>query len=301
MNLQAMDARLLTTLDVLLEERGVTRAANRLGLSQPAVSTQLAKLRRLFDDPLLVGNAHGMSLTRRAIELQAPLHQALMDLQAVVRSQPAFDPATASRVFTIVGSDYAIETIIVPLIAGFYGKAPNVRISALAVKPESTLIEMENGTIDICIAARDWTHPDFPARKLLHERFVFIINKDHPDADKELTLDQFCSMEFVLPSPSGGGFEGVIDTSLEKLGKQRKVVATFGSFLLVINMVKSSKYVAVVPERLVLANPGRLKIVELPFDMSGFDLFQSWHARSKTDKGHIWLREAILYHARRMS
>ena len=284
---------LLIALDALLSERSVTRAARKLGLSQPALSAQLAKLRRLLDDPLLVGNAHGMTPTLRAIELQEPLHQLLGDLQALVMRPSTFDPATAERTFSIAATDYVHATVTRPLFSALPGIAPGVRIAALPFSQEKVRDQLEDGTADLCITSEPLTPPDFPARKLLHERFALILGKSHPCARKPMTLDLFCALDHVLASPVGGGFRGVVDVVLESLGRSRKVVGSLNSFLLVPGVVKSSRCVAVVPEQLALAHGEDLKVVKVPFDIPGFDIFQSWHPRSKSDKGHIWLRDVI--------
>ncbi len=127
----------------------------------------------------------------------------------------------------------------------------------------------------------------------MHERFVLILSNTHPSVNKDMNLDNFCELEYVLASPDGGGFRGSVDDTLESLGRSIKVVGSLNSFLLVPNVVKSSLYAAVVPEQLTLAQADGLKIISIPFDMPGFNIFQSWHPRSKSDKGHIWLRNLI--------
>jgi len=293
MNLHRTDMGLLIALDALLSERSVTGAARKLGLSQPAVSAQLAKLRRLFDDPLLVGNAHGMTPTPRAEELQEPLHLLLNDLQELVMSQTEFDPATAERTFSIVATDYVHAAVTRTLVSGLPEFAPGVRIAALPFIKERVRDQLAGGTADLCITAERLTPTDFPARKLLHERYVLILSKSHPCMGKRMTLDLFCDLDHVLASPEGGGFRGAIDDVLDTLGRSRKVVGSLNSFLLVPAVVKSSRCVAVVPEQLALAHSDYLKVVDVPFDIPGFDVFQSWHPRSKNDKGHIWLRDMI--------
>lgn len=293
MDLQRTDMGLLVALDALLSERSVTRAARKLGISQPALSAQLAKLRLLFDDPLLVGNAHGMTPTLRATELQEPLHLLLRDLQELVMSQATFDPTTAERTFSIAATDYAHATMIIPLVAILSEVAPGVRIAALPFSQENVRKQLEDGSVDLCITAATLTPADFPAKKLLHEHMVLILSESHPCAKKRMTPDLFCSLDHVIASPSGGGFRGSVDTALEAMGHSRKVVGSFNSFLLVPGVVKSSQCVAVVPEQLALAHSDGLKVDKVPFAVPGFDIYQSWHPRSKSDKGHIWLRNMV--------
>lgn len=293
MDLRRTDMGLLIALDALLAERSVTCAARALGLSQPALSAQLAKLRRLFDDPLLVGNAHGMTPTPRALELQEPLHFLLRDLRSLVMSQKAFNPVTAERTFAISATDYVHATVTRPLLSVLPDIAPGVRIAALPFNKEKVRDHLEDGTADLCITSEALTPDDYPARKLRHERFVLILGKSHPSAQRRMTIDLFCELDHVLASPEGGGFRGVVDAVLSSLGRSRRVVGSLNSFLLAPSVVKDSRCVAVVPEQLALAHDDDLKMVKVPFDLPGFDIFQSWHPRSKADSGHIWLRETI--------
>jgi DNA-binding transcriptional LysR family regulator len=230
MDLRRTDMGLLVALDALLSECSVTRAARKLHISQPALSAQLAKLRRLFDDSLLVGNAHGMIPTPRAVELQEPLHLLLGDLQALVMTQSKFDPATAERTFSITATDYVHATVIRPLISVLREIAPGVRIAALPFNKEAVRDQLKDGTADLCITSEFLTPPDFPARKLLHERFVLILSKSHPSARKRMTLDLFCALDHVLSSPEGGGFRGIVDGVLDSLGRSRKVVGSLTAF-----------------------------------------------------------------------
>lgn len=293
MDLRRTDMGLLISLDVLLTECSVTEAAKKLHISQPALSSQLAKLRQLFDDPLLVGNAHGMTPTPRAVELRAPLHLLLRDLQALVMSQTEFDPTTAERTFSIVATDYVHAMVTRPLFSVLLDMGSGVRIAALPFNKDKVQEQLEDGTADLCITAEHLTPKNFPARKLLREQFTLILSKSHPDADKEMTLDLFCDLDFVLASPGGGGFRGIVDDVLEPLGRSINVVGSLNSFLLVPNVVKSTLCAAVVPEQLALIHSNDLKLMKVPFELPGFNIFQSWHARYKKDKGHIWLRNLI--------
>ncbi len=293
MDLHRTDMGLLIALDVLLTERSVTRASRKLHISQPALSSQLAKLRSLFDDPLLVGNAHGMTPTPRATELQLPLHLLLNDLKSLVMSQSSFDPATAERTFSIIATDYVHTTVTRPLFSVFPKIAPGIRIAALPFNKETVVLQMEEGEADLCITADHLIPQNFFARKLLNEQFVLILSKSHPDANKEMNIDLFCQLDFVLASPDGGGFRGIVDDVLSSLGRSINVVGSLNSFLLVPNVVKSSTCVAVVPEQLALAYSNDLKLVKVPFEVPGFNILQSWHPRSKNDQGHLWLRNMI--------
>ncbi len=204
-----------------------------------------------------------------------------------------FDPATVERTFSIVATDYVHTTLIRPLFSILPDMAPGVRIAALPFNKEKVRNQLEDGTADLCITAEYLTPESFPARKLLHEQFVLILSRLHPSADKEMNLDLFCELEYVLASPDGGGFRGIVDEVLELQGRSIKIIGSLNSFLLIPDVVKSSHCAAVVPEQLALVHSDDIKVIGVPFELPGFNIFQSWHPRSKSDKGHIWLRNLI--------
>ncbi|MFL6696124.1 MAG: LysR family transcriptional regulator [Vitreoscilla sp.] len=292
-NTSRLDLNLLLTLDTLLAERHVTRAAARLHLSQPAVSVQLARLREAFGDPLLIPGPRGMLPTARAEALRGPLREALAGLQAAVAPAAPFDPATADTTWTIAATDYSGLAVVVPTLARLRGAAPATRLAILESAPQRVARLAEDGAIDLGLQTMDRVDPAMHARKLFDERYVLVARRGHPKLRRRPSLATFCALEHVLVSPDGGGFSGVTDTALAALGRQRRVVLSLPHFIGAMSAVASSDLVAMLPQRLVAGRPD-LQTFEPPLHVPGFEMGMFWHERRHRDPGHRWLREQVL-------
>ena len=230
-DLRTLDLNLLKTLDALLDERSVTRAAARLALTQPAVSGMLNRLRDYFDDPLFIRAPHGIVPTTRAEELAAPVKRILADIDLLL--QPvAFDPLQATLTFTLAATDYALRAIAVPFIAALKVRAPAIRVRVIPVDSERMMNQLERGNVDVALITPHTTPDDLHSRALYDERYVCMMRADHPDAGKPLSLARFCALEHVLVSYEGDSFRGVTDGALEKMGRTRHVGLSVSNFLL---------------------------------------------------------------------
>lgn len=295
-NLRGIDLNLLVSLDALLHERNVTRAAARLHLSQPALSAQLARLRRLFDDPLLLPaeSGRGMMPTARALTLEEPLRAALQEVQALVQERPDFDPLQAERTFQIAASDNAIGTVGMPLMAHLAAHAGSgIRLGFRMPNAPDVAERMESGAIDLMIGSERAVAPNMKVRKLLQERFVMAQRKGHPRGVGRLDLDTYCSLRHVLVSPSGGNFHGYMDEQLERIGRRRTVALSVQQFTLVPEILAATDYVCTLPSRLAMRHADRLDRFDLPFKAEGMTLYLAWHPRNHRDPANIWLREAV--------
>ncbi|RSZ60598.1 LysR family transcriptional regulator [Massilia atriviolacea] len=294
-NLRQLDLNLLKALDALLDERNVTRAAARLGLTQPAMSGMLTRLRESFDDPLLVRVQRGVAPTPRALALAAPVKQVLADIAGLLQPQ-AFDPATARMTLSIAATDYALRAIAVPFLLALRPLAPSIRVALLPVVNEQLQAQLEQGLVDLALGTPETTAPDLHARILFEERYVCVMRSGHPAAPAPqagLSLDQFCALDHALVSYAGGSFEGVSDEALARLGRQRRVMLSVKSFLLLPDILRASDLVAVVPRRLVDDADG-LVLCEPPLDIPGLTKVLAWHERTHRDPGHRWLRALLL-------
>lgn len=295
-DLRGVDLNLLVSLDALLEECNVTKAAARLHLTQPAVSTQLSRLRKIFDDPLLIpaDSGRGMTPSARALGLIVPLHAALNDLQAVVRQRPAFDPCQDSRRFVIAANDNAAAVLglrlmeQLPQLAG-----AGIKIAFVNADQRQVALQLERAEIDLLLGSERMVPPSMKARKLYDERFVMAQRKGHPRGAGALDMDQYCSLKHVLVSTSGGSFSGFMDEHLERLGRRREVCLSVQNFTLVPDLLCNSDYVATLPSRLFTRYRDRLDAFELPFQAETFPLFAAWHPRNQADPALLWLREAL--------
>ncbi|WP_233855781.1 LysR family transcriptional regulator [Paraburkholderia sp. HD33-4] len=291
-NLRRLDLNLLVTLDVLLEEHNVTRAAERLNFSQPSVSVHLAKLRDVFGDPLLLPGPRGMRPTAKAQELREPLREALDALQRAVAPTSPFDPAAATQTWCIAASDYAESTIILPMLAGLRAAAPGTRLAIVEAAPPRLARQAEQGDIDIGFHTSDGAPEGLRRRLLFAERYVLVGRAGHPKLKRRPTLAQFCKLEHVIVSPDGGGFFGVTDEALAKVGLARKVVLSVPHFLFMQSVLASTDLVGMLPARLVRGSEA-LRMVEPPVEVPGYEMAMLWHERVHRDPAHQWLREFI--------
>lgn len=291
-NLRRLDLNLLVTLDVLLSEHNVTRAARRLNFSQPSVSVHLAKLRDIFGDPLLLPGPRGMKPTARAEELREPLRQALAALGRAVSPAQPFEPASANHTWRVAATDYGESTILLPALTGLRAMAPGTRLAVLEMQPARIARQAEQGEIDLAFHTSEGSPPGMRCRTLFAERYVLVGRADHPRLKRRPTMKQFCAFEHVLVSADGGGFHGVTDAALARVGLTRRVALSVPHFLFMVSVLQSTDMVAMLPARLVRGNPA-LRMVEPPVEVPGYEMAMLWHERSHRDPAHQWLRDHI--------
>ncbi|BAN27199.1 LysR family transcriptional regulator [Caballeronia insecticola] len=290
--LRRLDLNLLVTLDVLLAEQNVTRAAERLYFSQPSVSVHLAKLRDIFGDPLLLPGPRGMRPTARAESLRAPLREALASLERAVAPEEAFDPATAEHTWRIAATDYTESTVLLPALSGLRAAAPRTRIAVLEINPPRLTKQAENGEVDLAFHITSPDDAHFHQQALFSESYVLVGRKDHPRLKRRPALAQFCALEHVIVSPDGGGFAGPTDAALAALGLKRRVVLSVPHFLFVRNVLATTDLVSIQPSRLAKDWP-EMRVVAPPLDVPGYEMSMLWPERVHRDPAHRWLRETI--------
>lgn len=291
-DLKQLDLNLLKALDALLDERSVTRAAARVGVTQPAMSGMLIRLREAFQDPLFARTPRGIVPTAHALELAAPLKEVMAGIGALL--QPAgFDPATARLRFTIAATDYALRAVALPFMALLKRRAPGVQVALVGVEDDLVQGQLERGDIDLALLTPDSTPLDLHARPLFDEHYVCALRGDHPAlAAGALTLDAFCALDHALVSYRGGAFAGVTDAALAALGRTRSVSLSVTSFLILPEVLRASDMVAVVPARLVAGLDG-IAVQAPPLAIPGFTKTAVWHARTQRDPAQRWLRALL--------
>ncbi len=294
MDSKRLDLNLLVTLEALLVEQNVTRAAARLHLSQPAVSAQLNRLRKVFDDLLLIPAQRGMTPTVKALELLGPLRQSLDQVRGTVSTHQNFDPARAELTVAIASTDYLQAALIEPLAVRLRKTAPGSRIAIRNLDLQQLEAQMARGDVDLALMSPSDASPGLRTRHLFNERYVLIGRRDHPRLRSRITARQLMELEHVIVSIRGGDFVTPVDSSLTALGLRRKVVLSAASFLFVPDIVSRSDFVALVPERLVRDRTDSLKLIESPFPVEGFAVGMVWHERSHGHSGHRWIREALI-------
>ena len=294
MDTKHLDLNLLVTLEALLVEQNVTRAATRLHLSQPAVSARLGRLRDLFDDPLLTPAQRGMTPTAKALEVLGPLRSALDQVRATVARQHNFNQARARLTVAIACTDYLQVALVQPLVLRLRKRAPGVRVALRGLDMSQLGAQMANGEVDLALMTPSAAASSLRTRHLFDERYVLIGRRGHPKLRRHITVAQFAQLEHVVVSLRGGDFVTPVDAALAALGHKRSVVLSASSFLFLPQIVAQSDLVALVPRRLVLDRADQLRIVECPFPVEGFEVSMLWHERSHNHNGQRWVREALL-------
>ncbi|HWO02390.1 MAG TPA: LysR family transcriptional regulator [Blastocatellia bacterium] len=300
MNLQSFDLNLLLAFEALMIERNVTRAAKRIGLSQPAMSNALSRLRRTFDDPLLARSPEGMAPTAAAHALIGPVRAALAQLRGALEEKPAFDPAASKRTFHLSTSDHVEVTLIPPLVAKLLGHAP--RVSLRLTRPRTLFqppaAQSFADSIDVAIGF----FPDVAAldasihsEVLWEEKSVVLARKAHPRIKGKLTLKQFAAEQHaaVFYKTEGQGF---IDSLLEQKGLTRRAAIIVPHFASVPFLVAASELIATVPERTAdhFATQLKLQVFPAPLAIPPFRMTMLWHERMEADPAHSWLRGLIV-------
>lgn len=297
MDIKQGDIGLLVALDALLEHESVSRAADQLGISQPAMSAQLKRLRQLFNDPLLTPSGRRLVATSRALALQQDLRRHLQNLDALVRENETFDPAVTQKTFRMIATDYVHLILAARLEEQISAAAPAARLAFLPFEPRSMWEVLEGDGADLALVT-GMELPDAISRPAMSETFCMIMRRGHPLEETELTPESFCEQRHILISPEGGGFVGAIDRALAGLGMNRHVAVSLPSFLLAPGLVAASDALCVVPRRLADLYRDSVVCRDLPFDVSGFDVDMLWHPRRQNDPAHTWFRGEIASLAR---
>lgn len=294
MDLRRVDLNLLVTLDVLLREPGVTPAARRLNLSQPAVSARLVKLRELFGDPLFVQRGRGLVPTPLARELAPRLQRLLAEIGGVLRSGTSFDPATAERSFRIAATDDIHAAVSSRLMARLSREAPGCRLAMLTPSRDRVERMLFDGDIDLVLTIPGFIPYEASRETIYDERFVCLGRRDHPAFAGILDLDGYCQQSHLLVSPLTGDFYGYVDEELAALGRTRRVVASVSNFLLVPEVLIRSDLIATVPSRLAGLWRGRLAVAEPPLELYGYPIQAGWSPASDGDQGLAWILARLL-------
>lgn len=291
-NIRNLDLNLLKAFDALMDERNVTRAATRLALTQPAVSSILTRLRDSFDDPLFVRSQRGVIPTPRAQELSMVVKRILAEIDSMLRPT-AFDPANSDLTITIAATDYALRAVVLPFILFLRTQAPGIRVAVKPVVAEQVTTQLERGELDLALLTPDTTAPELHARHLFDEHYICVMRSGHPAAkETPLSLETFCQCDQAIVSLGGDSFRGVTDTALEQHGYKRNVVVSLPSFLALADILQTTDLIAVVPRKLVAGQDG-LVMLPPPINVPGFSKVLAWHERTHHDPAHNWLRNQL--------
>jgi len=286
------DLNLLVTLDVLLAEGSVARAAQRLRLSPSAMSRALARLRETTGDPLLVRAGRGLVPSPRALELRPPVRQLVHDAEAVLRPAAALDLSRLVRTFTLRTSEGFVETFGPGLIERVGREAPSVRLCFLQ-KPDKDsgplregLVELETGVID------KKTSLELRAQTLFRDRLVGVVRRGHPLGKGKITRARYLAGRHILVS-RGGLVEGPVAEALISSGLERTIATVVGGFSTALGLARASDLIASVPERHTGTLRSGMHSFRLPVPAPEFTVSLLWHPRLDADPAHRWLRAHV--------
>ena len=286
------DLNLLVTLDVLLAEGSVARAAKRLGLSPSAMSRALARLRETTGDPLLVRAGRGLVPTPRALELRERISQLVQDAEAVLRPAEQPDLAQLNRTFTLRSSEGFVENFGAALIARMAGQSPGVRLRFMH-KPDKDSTLLRDGTVDLETGVvGKAAGPELRTQGLFRDRLIGVVRRGHPLSQGEMTPARYAAGSHI--GVSRRGLErGPIDEALAPLELQRQIVTIIAGFSTALALARATDFIASVPERHTASLREGMHSFALPFAVPTFTVAMLWHPRLDSDHAHRWLRSCV--------
>lgn len=293
MNLAKIDLNLFIVFDAIYTEGNLTRAGQILGITQPATSNALARLRDTFKDPLFIRTAHGMLPTPLAQNIIAPVRNALQLLRLSVHDSRVFDPASANKTFRLSMTDLIESTLLPATFQRLHKLAPNVRIESLLARRRETAKELATGHLDFAIDIPLNSDPQLLHTKLLEDRYVCAMRKGHPlAAHKKITLDQYLATQQIHISSRRSGL-GPVDLALGKMGLQRTIVLRSQHYLMAHTVLQNTDLTITAPARFVEHHD--LHSVELPLtNLAPIESHLFWHASADQDPANRWMREQLL-------
>ncbi|MDP3668937.1 MAG: LysR family transcriptional regulator [Telluria sp.] len=294
MELKDVDLNLLLVFHQLLMERRVSRVAEKLGLSQPAISNALNRLRRLLGDELFLRTSKGMEPTPYAIQLAEPIAYALSTIHNSLNQRASFDPATSERRFTAGMTDIGEIYFLPKLMDALARVAPHVSVSTVRNTAVNLRDEMEAGHVDIAMGLLPQLKSGFFQRRLFRQRYVCMFREGHALDKPQITLKQFSDAEHVVVVAAGTG-HSMVDESIERKGIHRNVKLTVPHFVAVGHILSTSDMIATVPERYAreCAKPFGLKYVTHPVMLPEIGINVFWHAKYHKEPGNQWLRGVV--------
>ena len=311
-NLNQIDLNLLVYLEVLLRERNVTQAANQLGLSQPAMSNGLRRLRALFDDPLLVRTSEGMTPTERALELEPLVKDILLGVDRAMQPATEFEPRAAQMVVRIMASDYAESTLFPAVLTELRDNAPDITLDIMNPSDVSFL-DVERGKVDLVINRFDQMPQSFHQITLWQDSFSCLLSPNHPILD-DFSLESYLSADHIWVSKTGMGVGvgvdpsdvqrlGWVDSALAQLGEKRRIRVFTRHYQAAMTLAEQNDLIVTLPTRAtwLKQNDPRVAIRKVPFDVPPLELKMAWSPLLHNNAPHRWVRQFITRIARSLS
>jgi len=294
-NISKLDLKQLRLVEALVRTNSLTASAEQVGLSQPAASHALARLRKLMGEPLFVRTSAGMRPTPFGKHFGASVSDALGALRAGLEAQPTFDPGTARRTFNIYMTDVGQMVFLPPLLAKLKTAAPKVSLRVRAVPVRSPHILLESGEIDIAAGHFTTLTHGIYQRQLFRERYVCAVRAGHPDFSRGMTIEAFRSVPHAF-TDSGGLAHETLDRTLVRQKIKREIKLRVPEFMVLPLVISNSDLLVIMPSRLAdqFAKLVQLKLMPLPFSVPTYDIKVYWHERFRRDPAVRWLIDVFV-------
>jgi DNA-binding transcriptional LysR family regulator len=291
--LKNIDLNLVSMIAELNRTRSVSAAAQKLSLSQSTVSMALARLRKHFDDPLFVRTSIGMEPTPRGAQLMEAMKSAEFYLHQVLEHTSVFDPLKSTRTFQLCSTDIAQLTLLPALMKRLQRNGPSMSVTLRNIS-DRTHAQLESGEVDLAIGFIPPRGAGFCGQRLFQDRFVCAMRSDHPRVDKTLTVQQFEAESHVAVTTSGTG-HSIVEQTLETKHIRREVGLRVASFIGLGPILANTDLIAILPEQLgtFFNQTGKVKLVEVPFEIPTYYIYQMWHERLRQDPANRWFRKLI--------
>lgn len=312
MNIESFDLNLLVCFDRLMREKNVSRAAEQLNISQPAMSQSLKRLRQLLDDPLFVRTTQGMQPTERAIQLEPLVRQSLLLAEQALSPQEAFDPSQSHTVFRLLVSDYVEGSLITAFVRYLQDHAPAISLDLLTLS-DGDFQDLEKGKIDLAINRFDYIPQSFYHRILWRNSYVCMVNKSHPLIENNC-LDEYLKSRHIWVSKTGVGVatgmsqdsarkRSWVDEALNTLGYERDIKVFTRHYQIVPLLLRNSNLVATIPKKAAesYAEHPDLRVISPPFSMDPYDITMVWSPIMHHNSAHQWLRHTLVSLAKEQS
>ncbi|HVT30544.1 MAG TPA: LysR family transcriptional regulator [Lacipirellulaceae bacterium] len=293
MPIESIDLNLLALFNALEQERNVTLAANRVGLTQPAMSNALARLRQIFDDPLFVRTGRLMQPTPFAERLAEPIRQSCALIDRTLSMRNTFQPSTSTRTFTFYMSDIG-EVVNLPIIMSRLQKlAPHITVRVASILQRHLQEAMASGEVDLALGLFPSLKTGFYEQRLYSEKFVCIARADHPQIGKMITQKQFSVIPHVVVQSAG--HESAFDQIIKRQGIKRVIAVTVPHFVGLPITVGYSDFIATIPLRAArsFSHLAKIKFLKPPFKIPNYDIKQHWHERYHRDPMNRWMRGVV--------
>jgi DNA-binding transcriptional LysR family regulator len=298
MDIRAVNLNLLKAFDALIRERAVTRAAGRIGLSQPAMSHALSRLRSLFADDLFVRTPNRMEPTARAREIATLVSAAIQHIEAALNLGVGFDPAKSTGIFTAGMAEYAEVALVGRLAEAFATQAAKATLRLTPLTGAEASEQLDRGAIDVAVAHLRALPGHLDSMLLLRDPFVMVARRGHLLAVQSASLEAYATLNHVLVSPRGDT-SGAVDRTLADFGLKRRIALLVATYLALPAALAASDLVATVPRRIArqIAEIAEIEIMPLPIDLS-VPVSMAWHRRATSEPAQSWFRSLLIQAAR---